>query len=183
VSRIADVKYEEMDAEQQRVHDRIASGPRGGVRGPLRVWLRTPVLADRLQSLGEYCRYDTSLEPRLSELAIIVTASVWRAGYEWTAHAPKALEAGVDAAAIEAIRKGERPLLLRDDEAAVYDVATELHEKRMLSEATYERASAILGEIALIELVAVLGYYATISMTINAFAIDGPSDTPSPFSR
>jgi 4-carboxymuconolactone decarboxylase len=53
----------------------------------------------------------------------------------------------------------------------------------MLSEATYERASAILGEIALIELVAVLGYYATISMTINAFAIDGPSDTPSPFSR
>jgi 4-carboxymuconolactone decarboxylase len=171
-----------MNADQQLVHDRIASGPRGGVYGPLRVWLRSPVLADRLQSLGEFCRYHMSLEPRLFELAIIITASVWRSGYEWTAHAPKALEAGVDTAAIEAIRRGEHSLLSRDDKVAVYEVALEVHEKHTLSEATYERAVKVLGEVALIVLVAVLGYYATISMTFNVFSVDISAGSLSPFS-
>ena len=76
------------DARQQQIHDDIASGPRGGVRGPLAVWLHRPELAARAQDLGRYCRYDTSLEPRLSELAILTMARHWsaRAGGRSAAH-------------------------------------------------------------------------------------------------
>ena len=158
------------------VYDRIASGPRGGVHGPLRVWLQEP--RARRSTAGAR-RVPAAIAPRcgprLSELAIIVTASVWRSGFEWTAHAPKALEAGIDAAAVEAIRKGERPLLSRPDEASSTMSRAKCTETRTLCDATYGRAVEVLGEVALIDLVGVLGYYATISMTINVFRVDIPA--------
>lgn len=181
MSRIADTPYERMDAEQRRVHDLIAKGPRGGVRGPLRIWLKSPVLAERLQHLGELCRYRTSLPPRLSELAILVTARAWRSGYEWAAHAPIAIEAGLDAAAVEAIRTGARPALTRADEVVTHAFAQELHERQRVSDATYASAVEVLGEAAVIELVAVLGYYTTVAMTLNAFEVDLPEGVPEPF--
>ena len=171
MSRIPEVAYEEMSGEQREVHDRIASGPRGGVYGPLRIWLRSPALAERLQSLGEFCRYNTSLPPRLSELAILTTAVVWQAGFEWTSHEKHGLAAGLAPEVLEKIRRGEQPDLADAGEAIVYDLTRELSGTRTLSAATYERAVAVLGEVALVELVGLLGYYATISMTINAFDV------------
>ena len=77
---------DEMSAEQRAVHDRVASGPRGGVRGPLALWRHRPELADNAQALGRYCRYETCLPPRLAELAILTKARIWDAAYEWQAH-------------------------------------------------------------------------------------------------
>jgi 4-carboxymuconolactone decarboxylase len=88
---------------QRRVHDAIASGPRGRVRGPLAVWLNRPGLAEQAQALGQYCRYDSSLPPRLSELAILAMAVQWRAEFEWWAHKPIALKAGVSEAVVQAM--------------------------------------------------------------------------------
>jgi 4-carboxymuconolactone decarboxylase len=179
--RVPDLVPEALDSEQRRVHDAIASGPRGGVRGPLRVWLQSAALADRAQALGAFCRFGTSLPPRLSELAILVTAEWWRAPFEWHAHAPAAVEAGLDPNAVEAIRAGRTPVLQREDEAAVYAFARELIEARRVSDATYQRAAAALGVKALVELVGILGYYALISMTIKAFEVPLPTGTPEPF--
>jgi 4-carboxymuconolactone decarboxylase len=181
MTRIADIEYERMNADQRRVHDRVAAGPRGGVRGPLRIWLRSPDLADRLQHLGEFCRYRTSLPPRVSELAILVTARAWRAAYEWTAHAPIALRAGLDAAVIEAIRLGRPPEFSRVDEAVSYRVAAEIHRDRGVTDATYEEARRILGETAVVELIATIGYYTLIAMTINVFAVSVPDGSEQPF--
>ena len=71
MSRIEPLSPDALSDRQKQVHDAIASGPRGRVRGPLAVWLHRPDLADRAQALGRYCRYDSLLEPRLSELAIL----------------------------------------------------------------------------------------------------------------
>ena len=86
-----------MSPEQKRVADAIASGPRGGLRGPFQAWLRSPELADRLQRVGEYLRFSSSLPPRLNEFAILITARAWNAKYEWYAHYPLALQAGLKA--------------------------------------------------------------------------------------
>src|SRR3546814_13885424 len=82
-----------MSEHQRRVYDAIMSGPRGRVRGPLAVWLHRPGLAEPAQALGQYCRYDSSLDPALSELAILTMAALWRAEFEWCAHYPIRSEA------------------------------------------------------------------------------------------
>jgi 4-carboxymuconolactone decarboxylase len=164
-----------MSAEQRRVHDTIAAGPRGAVRGPLAVWLHRPELAQRAQELGRHCRFDLGLPARLRELAILVTARIWGAEFEWWSHAPLAREAGLSAEVIEAIRSGAEPLFERDDEALIHEFARTLHRERRIGEALYRRAVERLGEPALVDLTGLLGYYTLISMTINVFEVDLPA--------
>ena len=173
--RIPELDPGSLTAEQKRVYDEIASGPRGGVRGPLAVWLRRPGLADKAQALGRYCRYDSSLSPRLSELAILTTARIWDASYEWAAHEPHAEKAGLPRPVIDALKEDRDPTFEAEDEAVVYDVARKLNLDRRLSDELHARAVDVLGLEGLIDLVGVLGYYSLISMTLNAFEIEAPA--------
>jgi 4-carboxymuconolactone decarboxylase len=179
-SRLPDLAYEDMDAEQRRIHDEIAAGPRGAVYGPLKVWLHSPALADRAQKLGAFARYHSSLPPRLSELAILTVGAFWRADFEWFAHVGPAREAGLPEPVIEAIRTGAEPPLEDDDSKAVYAVACELQQTRRLSDETYAEAAAALGQRGLVDLIGILGYYTLISMTLNAFEVETP-DGSKPF--
>ncbi|MCD1619334.1 carboxymuconolactone decarboxylase family protein [Salipiger manganoxidans] len=156
---------------QQAIHDDIASGPRGGVRGPLAVWLHRPDLAARAQELGRYCRYDSSLDQRLSELAILVTGRIFGSEYEWQVHKGHALSAGLDATLIEAIRTNRRPDFPDAETEVVFDVACAAHLTRDLDDGLYARAQAVLGAQRLVDLVGLLGYYTLISLTINIFRI------------
>jgi 4-carboxymuconolactone decarboxylase len=180
MSRLPHLPYEEMTAEQQRVHDEIAAGPRGHVVGPLRVWLHSPGLATHAQKLGAYARFHSQLPPKLSELAILVTGATWQAEFEWYAHARLASEAGIAGDVIEAIRKGEEPRLEDEKSRAVYAVAHELHHTRALSDATYAMGEAALGHQAMVDLIGILGYYTLVSMTLNAFRVPTP-DGSKPF--
>ncbi len=180
-SRMPVIDTAKLTPAQRKVYDAIASGPRGAVRGPLAVWLTSPELADKAQNLGAFCRFGTSLPPRLSELAILVTGSHWQAGYEWFAHAPIGIAAGLSPVAVEAIRKGEAPTGLKDDEQLVYAFAHEMWRDRRVSDATFQATKAKLGEKTVIELVGVLGYYTLISMTIVTFDVPLPEGTPEPF--
>jgi 4-carboxymuconolactone decarboxylase len=183
MARIPAIVLEELSPEQRRAYDAIVAGPRGKVVGPLRVWLESPQLADKAQELGAFCRFGTSLPPRLSELAIITAGAFWRASFEWHAHAPLAVKAGLDTAAVEAIRTGGRPEFVRSDEAAVFAFARELFETRRVAEATFARALEELGRQSLVELVGILGYYSLVSLTLNAFEVPLPAGAPEPFAR
>lgn len=174
MSRLADLSYDRMSDEQRRIHDEIVAGPRGAVVGPLRVWLHSPPLADQAQKLGAYARYHSSLPSHLSELAILVTGSIWRADFEWYSHVGPAREAGISEDVIEAIRRGEEPLIKDEPSRAVYDVAVAMHRDRGLSDRLYARAKTALGERGLVDLIGILGYYTLISMTLNAFAVENP---------
>ncbi len=172
MARIASLDPENLTDEQQPVFDAIRSGPRGEVVGPLAVWLNRPALADKAQQLGQYCRYDSSLPPRLSELAILVTARVWDATFEWQSHEPPARAAGLDNSIIEALRRDEEPEFQDASEAVVYEVSRVLNLERGISQDLYARAEELLGKDGLVDLIGVLGYYALISMTIKAFDVD-----------
>ena len=181
MARLPDIDPDTLDPEGRAVYDAIASGPRGVVQGPLRVWLNSPGLADKAQALGAFCRYGTSLPTRLSELAILVTGAHWQSGFEWHVHAPIGIEAGLDPAAVEAIRVGGTPRFAKEDEAAVHAFASEIWRMKRASQPTYDRAVALLGRKAVVELAGILGYYALISITINAFEVPVPEGEREPF--
>jgi 4-carboxymuconolactone decarboxylase len=171
---------EEMNAEQRRVYDAVVSGPRGKVEGPLRAVIHNAALADKWQQLGAQLRYRTSLPPRLSELAILVTARHFDCQFEWYAHEPHALKAGLVPAAVAAIRSGRRPALEQPDELAVYDYAIELHGQHVVSDATYKRALDLFGVVTVVELTALLGYYSMVAMTLNAHELPLPAGVTPP---
>jgi 4-carboxymuconolactone decarboxylase len=168
---------------QRALRDAIASGPRGTFKfsGPFAIWLHAPELGQLAQALGAYCRYKTSLSPRLSEFAILTTARLWRAQYEWQAHAPIAEKAGVGAKTIRDLKAGRRPKGAAADERVIYDFITELYRKRRVSDRTYRRAASLLGTTGTIELTGLLGYYALISMTLNVFQAATDATKPLPF--
>jgi 4-carboxymuconolactone decarboxylase len=184
-SRLAFPSEEEFTPAQRALRDAIAAGPRGTFRlsGPFAIWLHAPELGVLAQAVGGFCRYKTSLSPRLSEFAILTTARLWRAQYEWQAHAPMAEKAGVKPKTIADLRAGRYPKTAPADERALYDFITELYKKRRVGNRNYGRAVKLLGEKGTVELVGILGYYALISMTLNVFQAETDPEKPLPFSE
>lgn len=175
--RLPNLDPARLTSEQRRVYDNIMAGPRGVVIGPHRVWLLSPDMADRAQALGEFCRFKSSLPPNLSELAIIVVGAHWQAGFEWFHHAPIAIKAGVDPAIVEAIRKCQEPKFTDPREEIVYKFSRELLTAHRVSAPTYKKAVEILGEVTAVDLIAILGYYTLICMSIVAFEVPTDDDS------
>jgi 4-carboxymuconolactone decarboxylase len=174
MSRLTPLPMDQMTPEQREVAEAIASGPRGGIRGPFEAWLRSPVLADRAQKLGEYCRFNSSLPPHLSEMAIILTGKHWSSQYEFWAHAEMARKAGLPEETIEAIRTGATPEFRNDGEQVVYELVTEYLRRHRVSDATYARAVEVIDERGVCDVVAIVGYYGLVSMTLNIFDVGLP---------
>lgn len=177
---MARIEIPTFTTEQQTVIDEAVSGKRGRIPAPLRAWIASPELARRAQHLGEFTRYSTSLPPRLSELAILVTARFWSSQFEWFAHAAEAHKAGIDEAAIEAIATRVEPDFAREDERLVYAFARRLHEDHLIAPELYAASVACLGERGVVDLVGLLGYYTLVAMTLNTFEIGVPDGTPQP---
>ncbi len=138
------------------------------MRGPFDALLRSPELADRMQKLGAYVRFESSLPARLNELAILVTARHWGAQYEWWAHRKLAERAGLAPAIADDIAEGRRPGALGPDEAAVVDFCRELNETKHVSDAAWRAALERLGERGVVDLIGTCGYYTVVSMVLNA---------------
>ncbi len=172
--RISFPTLEGMTAEQRRVHDKIVAGRRGKIQGPLRAALHNAELADRWQALGALLRYETTLTPRQSELAILVTGRACDSPFEWYAHRLEAEKLGIEAPIIEALLTRRWPEGLADDDAVVVRFALELNRSKSVSDATYAAALARLGERTVVELTALVGYYTMVAMTLNAHEIPLP---------
>ncbi|HEX3699632.1 MAG TPA: carboxymuconolactone decarboxylase family protein [Phenylobacterium sp.] len=169
-----------MTPAQRQVADAITSGPRKSLGGPFNAWLRSPELADRLQKVGEHLRFHSSVPRRLNEFAILITARAWNADYEWYAHYPMALQAGLRPQIAEQLARGERPAGMASDESTIYDFVTELRREKRVSEATFARAKDLLGDQGVVDLIAVAGYYDLVSMTLNVAQVKPPEPGPLP---
>jgi 4-carboxymuconolactone decarboxylase len=181
--RMPELTLEKMTPAQRSIAEAIMSGPRGRMSGPFNAWLRKPELADRLQKVGEYVRFNSSLDKRINEMAIVMTAQAWGSQYEWYAHAPLALKAGLDPSVLAAIGAGRKPDNMKDDEAIVWEFTTQLRRDHSVDDAIYARALEKLGEQGIIDLVAVNGYYDTVSMTLNVARVKAPADAEIPFKQ
>ncbi len=184
--RVPVLAEENLKPEQRALLDSIRSGPRGGsinIRGPFAVFLHAPAFGELAQKLGGHCRFNTAVPPRLSEFAILLTAKLWRAQYEWYAHVPQAERAGVKPATIRDLHAGRVPKSAPKDERAIYDFIQELYKTRRVSDKNYKRLNAILGDAATVEFVGILGYYVLISMVLNVFRMAPPASEPLPFAE
>jgi 4-carboxymuconolactone decarboxylase len=167
-----------LDPVQRRIWDEIAAGPRGSVPAPLQIWLKSPELAEKAQRLGAFARYGTVLPPRLSELAILCTARFWTSQYEWHHHEAFARKAGLSDAVIAAVAARREPPFEKADERAVWEFCTIFYRDKAVDEATWRRAREVLGERGVVDLVGIMGYYALISITLNAFEVPVPEGPP-----
>lgn len=174
MTRISLPSSSSMNEQQRRIYDEIAGGERGYVPAPLLALLRSPELAHRAEQLGAFVRYQTSLPPRLSELAILVTARYWSAHYAWSIHKKEAQKAGLALTIIDAIAMQQHPHFEHPDEQAVYDFSVALQTNHQVSDEQYRAAVEKLGEQGVVELVGVLGYYTLMAMTLNVFEIEVP---------
>ena len=181
MARLPAIDPDKLAPEQRAVYDKIASSPRGGVRGPFLALIHAPEMCDRLQHLGEYLRYKTTFEPRLSEMAILIAARQYNCQYEWFAHEPHAKTAGLALPIIEAIRTQRRPDNMKADEAALYDYTQELVSKGKISDAAYKAAVDIFGTRGVVELAGIIGYYIMVGMTLLAHDLAMPPGTPAQF--
>jgi 4-carboxymuconolactone decarboxylase len=181
--RLPDFQIAQASEEQKAVLDTILSGPRGNLNGPFLGWILSPKLADYAQQLGAFCRYDTGLPLRLSELAILVTAARWRSQAEWHIHYPIALNAGLPAHVADAIQHGEQPAFDNADDELIHRFATELDEKKRISDQTYDAAVRRFGHVVVVNLVGLLGYYALVAMTLNTFGMRAEGQTTLPFAE
>ena len=172
--RFSQLTLDELDDVQKRVAARILQVSSAGLGGPYSILLRSPVLCERYLGMTDYLRFETSLPKRLNELAILIEARLWDAQYEWWAHYPIALKAGLSQAVADDIRDGRRPASMQPDEEVVYDVCIELLRERNLSDATFNRAKAVLGEQPTIDLIAVASFYVMVSSVLIAGRVGIP---------
>ena len=164
----------EMNEAQKQTYDEAIAGKRGSAPAPMMAWLNSPEMAGHATRLGEMPRFNTMFPPKLSEIAILVTARHFTAHYEWWAHKRLALKGGLDAKIIDAIRDRRTPEFDDPKARMIYDVAKSLHEGHGLSQALYDQAVEVLSVRGVVEIIGLCGYYTMVSMTLNTFEFGLP---------
>lgn len=183
--RFPPVPADQLTPAQKAWADEIAPPPRNANIGkpPYRAYVHNPDLAPKLSALSDYLRWKTTLPARLSEFAILITARQWTAQYEWFAHYPLAMKAGLDPDVAKAVANGTRPEKMKDDEAALYDLATALYRDKKVPDPVYKAALDKFGERGIMDIIGLIGYYDMVSMTLitmQAGAPDGSTVPPLP---
>jgi 4-carboxymuconolactone decarboxylase len=168
--RYRELNRDELNAAQKAVFDSIAS-TRGVVPTPFHILAESPELASLTQALGAFCRYRTGLSPKLSELAVLITAAHWGAEYEFGVHAPEALKAGIAQSVIDAVRDGKKPSFEDDDSRLIYEFAMTFYATRDVPERLFEDAVARFGRRRVVELTGLLGYYSGLAMLLRVFRV------------
>jgi alkylhydroperoxidase family enzyme len=191
-ARIPKLIPDALDADQRALYDAIAGGRRaqgpqlfrltdagGCLEGPFNAFLLQPRLGSALQALGSAVRYETGLDDRCREIAILVVAAHWRSAFEWYAHEAVARAAGLTDAELTAILDSDHETLT-EREAVDARTAAALAAQGDLDDAEYRAAAAALGEDGLFELLTLVGYYATLALQLRVFRIPAPEQTPFP---
>ena len=185
-ARLPKLEPSSLDDQQRSLYDAIAGGRRaqgpqlfrlvdadGRLEGPFNAFLLQPRLGSALQALGSAVRYDTGLDDRSREIAILVVAAYWRSDFEWYAHEAVARSAGLGDAELAAVRDG-RHAELAGSEATVARTAAALVARGDLDDAEYREAVGQVGAAGLFELLTLVGYYAALALQLRVFRVPRP---------
>jgi len=180
--RFSQLTIEKLSDVQKPIAERIMASTRRNLGGPFSIILRSPGMAEGMVALFEYYRFNTPLDRRLKELAILILAREWTAQYEWFAHQPAAVAAGLAEAVIADLRLGRRPASLRPDEAIVYDFVIALIRRHEVDDAAFANARDLLGEQQLVDLTTLVGEYMKVALVLNMARVGVPdgNDLPLP---
>ena len=181
--RMPPIPADQLSDSQKKAAEIFAEGRGYALRGPFVPLLRSPEVMLRAKAMGDYLRFKSVLAPRLNEMVILITAREWTQQYEWQAHHPAALKAGLRREIADAIAEGSRPVGMAEDEEIAYDMATEILRLKRVSDTTYRRAVQKLGEQGVIDLLGVVGYYNFLAIVMNATRTGMPQGVAEPLKR
>jgi 4-carboxymuconolactone decarboxylase len=176
-ARIPPLGEADLNPAQLALLEAMVSGKRGQSAangGPFGVWLHSPAFGMQVQRFGEYIRYDTNLDPAVSELLILCCAAHWRAQYEWYVHAPIATSSGVPDEVIEALRTGNDIPPVFAAEKILVRFARDALSPSPMPNAVYESLAGILSQSQIIEAAGLIGYYSLVAITLNVFDVPVP---------
>jgi 4-carboxymuconolactone decarboxylase len=165
--RFPDIADGPLDRRQQQVKEQILAGPRGRLVGPFRILLHAPGVEAALHPVGEYLRFRSVLADDVRELAVLATAVHWRCAFEWEAHEPIALAAGLTEDDVGKLRQGLAPTREHPALRLAYEVVCAILRTGRVPDAMFGRAVSVLGREALLELLVLCGYYSTLAMVLN----------------
>jgi putative methionine-R-sulfoxide reductase with GAF domain/alkylhydroperoxidase family enzyme len=175
-----------LDEAGRRAYDRLTD-PAGatlrGLKGPGGIQLHSPDLARHAQPLNHYLRHEAGLGARVRELAILATAREIDSAFEWAAHEPAALAAGIPRALIEVIRERKPIDAVAEADAIVIELGRQIFGRRRVTAALFARALRQFGRRKLVDLVALMGNYAGTAALLTAFAMQCDPGQPSPWPR
>ena len=175
-SRLPPIPESKQTEAQKKASAEFATQRKAAISGPFIPLLRSPELMLRAAAVGEYLRYRDALPQKLNEFIILITAREWTQEYEWSAHYPLAIKAGLNPEIALAISQGRRPAKMPEDEELVYEFCMELNRNKSVSDATYARAIARFGEQGVMDMVGVTGYYDLIARVLNVARAPVPKD-------
>jgi len=172
VSRLPAVRREDLDEKGRAAYDACAdpnSRLHAKLMGPPGFWLHIPDLLVPIREINWYLRrQDIGLEPRLRELTVLVTARENDSQYEWTAHEPYALKAGLGPEVIDIVKHRKPADGLPDKEAQIIRFGRELFRARKVSPDTYAEALRALGQRGVVHMVALMSNYTMTSVIFHA---------------
>jgi len=178
MSRIPLLKPEAMDAEQKRVYEDVLKKTGRASGGPSIAYAYVPGLWETVNTVSAYLENNSALSKAQLRIAALVTVRKWNSEFPWAAQARMALDAGVDADAVDAINARRRPTLADPEDQVVHDVAHEVVETGTLSQASFDAAMKVLGNRKLIETVGVVGQFCKTAMVANLAGATAPADAP-----
>jgi 4-carboxymuconolactone decarboxylase len=178
--RMPPIPADKMTEAQTKAAAEFAAARNSTPTGPFGVLLRVPELMDLGFRWRQHVQFRSALDQRQTEFVILMTARHWTQQYEWNAHYPAAIKAGLKPETIAAVAEGRRPGQMADDETILYDLCMELQRHHSVSDATYARALAKFGEAGIVETTSIAGYYTLLAMVMNTARTPLPAGAKPP---
>ena len=166
-TRLPDIPLDQYTAEQKAAAQEFEKARKKAPWGPFAMLMYSPQLMNNARAMGDYLRYNSAFNSRLSEFAILITAREWHQDYEWHIHYPIAIKEGLNPEIAKAIKEGRRPEGMSEDESIVYDFTIELQRNKRVSETTFNKTEKRFGKKGAVDLAGIAGYYTFLAMEMN----------------
>ena len=177
-SRLPDIPPAQYDADQKKAAEEFQAARKAPLSGPFQTMMYSPEVMSRARAMGDYLRFHSAIGNTLSELVILITARAWSQGYEWSAHQPLALKAGISKDIVDAIAEGRRPTAMSAEEEIAYDFTMELQYNKGVSDTTYAKAEKRWGKKGAVDIAGISGYYTFLALQLNMARQPVPANAP-----
>lgn len=161
---------DQVPPDGQAAFDSIVAS-RGSVHGPFTMFLHSPEIAGRVAHLGEYVRFQGSLDMRVRVLAAMTVAREYEAMYVWGAQTGGARRQNVPESTITAIRENRSDGIPAED-LQIVEFTRTLLRKHRVDDATADAMRNRFGNDEFIQFTGAIGYYAMLCMTVNACELE-----------
>jgi 4-carboxymuconolactone decarboxylase len=172
-------KRDDLDETGKRAYDHAAAPGKSivGLRGPAGICLYSPKTAEVRTKFNNYLRFEV-FGAKIREVAILTVAREMDSQFEWAAHEPEALKEGVPAEVIDVIKHRKSTQGLDETYAAIIDLGRQAFGDHKVPPQAFARIRKLIEPGKLVELVLLMGNYASTAALLTVFDMQVPEGKP-----